>query len=550
MGLLALVLAVAGALPGCGNSGAGASDASDDRARAIAAAKELARPETALPTRPEVLAQAQTLEAFATKEGKTQAARELHELAGALFERAFRREGKDQDGKEAVASYAAAAADLSLEGACADGLRAARLAGDMAHDAETTYGELYRLQRRLGAPAQAGDAGPPAVASACAVEVDAALAALVAFRPAPRVLAAIDAALAAEGLLQGTVDAGRPLEPAKVVRVEQWPGRDAARVVITLDRAAPYRTGDEASSGGLGARTFVELDGVGLGSSGRTSESSGVIRRVGVEATSSGSRVAIEIDGGQAYRHVFTLLEPYRIVVDVARRPPGATTGRRAVERIVLDPGHGGNDAGAMGPTGVREKDVTLEIAKRAAKALGASGMKAYLTRDDDRYVTLEERTARANQLGADLFISIHCNAAENHARRGVETYVLDTTKDDIAARVASRENATTEQATAELGSILASMRLADQASHSTRLADLLQKAAMASLRPTYPDSLDGGVHPAGFYVLVGARMPAVLFETSYVSNPTEETRLASDDYKNLLVDAIVNSVRAYREGR
>ena len=93
-------------------------------------------------------------------------------------------------------------------------------------------------------------------------------------------------------------------------------------------------------------------------------------------------------------------------------------------------------------------------------------------------------------------------------------------------------------------------MRLADQATHSTRLAELLQKAAMASIKPSHPDALDGGVHYAGFYVLVGARMPAVLFETSYISNPTEEQRLASDDYKDRLADAIANAVRAYREGR
>jgi N-acetylmuramoyl-L-alanine amidase len=164
--------------------------------------------------------------------------------------------------------------------------------------------------------------------------------------------------------------------------------------------------------------------------------------------------------------------------------------------------------------------------------------------------VSLEERAARANQLGADLFVSIHCNAAEGHGRHGVETYVLDTTRDEIAQRVAARENATSTAATAELGSILASMRLADQATRSTRLAELLQKSAMASLKPTYADAFDGGVHYAGFYVLVGARMPAVLFETSYISNPTEEQRLASADYKERLADAIANAVRAYREGR
>jgi N-acetylmuramoyl-L-alanine amidase len=237
------------------------------------------------------------------------------------------------------------------------------------------------------------------------------------------------------------------------------------------------------------------------------------------------------------------------VVVDVARRAPLGER-HRTVSRVVLDPGHGGYDSGATGPAGTREKDVTLDVAKRVAALLGRAGVEAVLTREDDRFVSLEERAARANQLGADLFVSIHCNAAETHARHGVETYVLDTTRDEIAQRVAARENATSAAATAELGSILANMRLADQASHSTHLAELLQRAAMASLKPSWPDVTDGGVHYAGFYVLVGARMPAVLFETSYISNPIEEQRLESSDYKDRLADAVANAVRAYREGR
>jgi len=134
--------------------------------------------------------------------------------------------------------------------------------------------------------------------------------------------------------------------------------------------------------------------------------------------------------------------------------------------------------------------------------------------------------------------------------RHGVETYVLDTTKDEIASRVAARENATSQAATAEIGSILASLRMADQATHSTHLAELMQKAAMASVRDRYADVLDGGIHTAGFYVLVGARMPSILFETSYISNPVEEQRLRTDDYRQRLADAIVNAVRAYRQGR
>jgi N-acetylmuramoyl-L-alanine amidase len=245
------------------------------------------------------------------------------------------------------------------------------------------------------------------------------------------------------------------------------------------------------------------------------------------------------------------MYDPYRVVVDVTRRLPGSL-GRvpRDVARVVLDPGHGGRDTGAVGSGGLREKDVTLDIARRVAAILGAQGLRVVLTRDDDRFVSLEERTARANESAADLFVSIHCNASESRARRGVETYVLDTTRDEIAARVAARENATTQAATAELASILGGLRLADQSQRSSRLARLLDRSASSALQARYGDVVDGGVHPAGFYVLVGAAMPSVLFETSYISNPTDEQRLASEDGRQLFADAVANAVKAYREGR
>jgi N-acetylmuramoyl-L-alanine amidase len=222
----------------------------------------------------------------------------------------------------------------------------------------------------------------------------------------------------------------------------------------------------------------------------------------------------------------------------------------RTVTRVVLDPGHGGRDTGAVGASGVKEKDVTLDVANRVAPVLATQGVQVVLTRDDDRFVSLEERTARANAFGADLFVSIHCNASEGRGRRGIETYVLDTTRDEIAARVAARENATTQAASAELASILGGMRMADEAQRSTRFAQLLERAATTSVQTKYGDAVDGGVHTAGFYVLVGARMPSVLFEVSYISNATEEQRLGSVEYRQLLADAIANAVQAYREGR
>ena len=127
---------------------------------------------------------------------------------------------------------------------------------------------------------------------------------------------------------------------------------------------------------------------------------------------------------------------------------------------------------------------------------------------------------------------------------------MLDTTTSDMASRVAARENATSQAASNEVAQLLASMRLADQASRSTRLAELLQRSALASVASQWPDATDGGVHRAAFYVLVGARMPAVLFETSYISNANEEQRLGAADYQQRLADAIVNAVKAYKEGR
>jgi N-acetylmuramoyl-L-alanine amidase len=462
-----------------------------------------------------------------------------------MLERVWRVEGREQDAKEALDIFTAAARQTTAPGACEAALDAARLRGDLSHDAVSTYAELYRAERRF----------PTAP---CARDAADALTVLAAFRPPQRVLEAIDEDLVGEGATVtgvSTNDAGLiPLKAPQITRIDAWPGRDASRVVIVLDRPANYRVSDEAGAGGPGAsapRTTVDFDGVDLATTVSDLRADGVVTRVHGEGTTTGSRVVLELDG-RPWRRVFPMQEPYRLVIDIARNPPGghATESGRAVTRVVLDPGHGGKDAGAMGPNGVREKDVTLDVAHRVAPVLAAQGLQVVLTRDDDRFVSLEERTARANAFGADLFISIHCNASESKLRRGVETYVLDTTRDEIAARVAARENATTQAASAALASILGSMRMADDARRSTRFAQLLQRASTAAVQSRYGDVVDGGVHTAGFYVLVGARMPSVLFETSYVSNPSEESRLGSPEYRQLLADAILNAVKAYRQGR
>jgi N-acetylmuramoyl-L-alanine amidase len=553
---------LAAAIAGCGGSG-GASLADAGAAATVASdlprARAIAEGRADLPARAEALALAESIEAQALREGAGARAATLHAIAGRLVERVWRVEGRDRDAREALEMYRGAASDPAAPGACEAALAGARLAGDSAHDASVGYAQLYRVQRRF-ATAVAADPAPASDGGlGCLGQVEAALSQLDAFRPPQRVLDAIEVGLAGEGTSPRALDgagssgdapAAGAGKPPQVLRVESWSGRDTGRVVVVLDRPAPYRIGDEALAGGASARTFLDLDGVDLGEAPRVTAGEGIVSRVQAEATSTGSRISLDVDG-RAWRRAFAMHDPYRIVIDVAHHPPGAAAPtRRAVARVVLDPGHGGKDTGAVGPDGLKEKDVTLDVARRAAAIFDAQGIHVVLTRDDDHFVSLEERTARANAFGADLFVSIHCNASEIKTRRGVEAYVLDTTRDEIAARVAARENATTQAASADLAAILGDLRLADQSRRSLRFARLLGRAASSALEARYGDAVDGGVHTAGFYVLVGADMPSVLFETSYISNVTEEQRLGSDEYRQTLADAITNAVKAYREGR
>jgi N-acetylmuramoyl-L-alanine amidase len=171
------------------------------------------------------------------------------------------------------------------------------------------------------------------------------------------------------------------------------------------------------------------------------------------------------------------------------------------------------------------------------------------LTRDVDEFVALDERTAHANAFGADLFVSIHCNAAEHTGSDGIVTFVLDGSSDAAASRVAALENSASAAASEELAS--AFRRIQDSAvlERSVQFAQLLQRAAIASVQGGYGRISDQGVRRAGFYVLAGAVMPAVLFEVSFISNPDAEIRLNTGDYRQKLADSVVNAIRAYREG-
>lgn len=225
-----------------------------------------------------------------------------------------------------------------------------------------------------------------------------------------------------------------------------------------------------------------------------------------------------------------------------------------SVKRIVLDPGHGGKDTGAIGKKGTREKDIALDIARQTRALLQKKlpGVEVIMTRDEDVFVPLEERTRIANDASADLFISIHCNANPSRKVRGVETYYLNITHDRYAIRLAARENvhAGEDKRISDLQFILADLAMKSNVDESIRLGRQVQKSLVGRLRQDYTGVQDHGLKHALFYVLMGARMPAILVEASFLSNSVEETRLRDEKYRETVAEGIVAGVQRFVEER
>ncbi len=220
------------------------------------------------------------------------------------------------------------------------------------------------------------------------------------------------------------------------------------------------------------------------------------------------------------------------------------------IRRVVIDAGHGGHDTGAIGKGGTLEKDVALAIALDVAAQLEAAGYEVILTRKDDTFVKLEDRAKIANAAKGDLFISVHCNSAPTRRLRGIETYTLNTSADKYATRLAARENAATERGVGDLQLILADLATKANTGESERLASRVQGSIVKSLTPRYKGVRDLGHKEALFFVLLGAKMPAVLVETSFLSHPDEEKLLASKDYQKDLARAIVQGVNGFVSDR
>jgi len=220
------------------------------------------------------------------------------------------------------------------------------------------------------------------------------------------------------------------------------------------------------------------------------------------------------------------------------------------IGRIVIDPGHGGHDTGTIGPSGLMEKDLVLDVARRLGTLLSTRlGADVVYTRDDDTFIPLENRTAIANEEQADLFVSIHANSSDDPAARGVETYYLNFTSSADALEVAARENAASEKSVHELKDLVKKIALKEKVEESREFASDVQKALYTGLAARTADFRDRGVKKAPFVVLIGANMPSILAEISFVSNPTDERKLESGPYRQKIAESLYRGIARYASG-
>ena len=230
--------------------------------------------------------------------------------------------------------------------------------------------------------------------------------------------------------------------------------------------------------------------------------------------------------------------------------PPVRVSGRvfpLAVRRIAIDPGHGGGDQGTRTSSGLREKDLTLDLARRLAARLAAAGFEPRLTRDSDQRMLLADRARFANDAGADLFVSIHLNWIEDgRANRGIETFYLGPSDDPEATQLASFENRESGYSLADVRRLLDSIYADLRQEQSRAFALAVQKRLLAAVRAVAPEVRDRGIKSAPFLVLVATDMPAVLAEVACLSNDEEARLLGRDDYRDRIAGALFDGIAAY----
>jgi N-acetylmuramoyl-L-alanine amidase len=370
--------------------------------------------------------------------------------------------------------------------------------------------------------------------------------------------------------------------------IRYWSNPGYTRIVLDVSSqtkfSAHYLVPEQSK--GVPPRLYVDLEKTGLaeGLNEKTAVDDGLLRQIRTGSPQSDTvRVVLDLESIGDYK-VFPLNDPWRIVIDVAgdkspelkRREPEISSlpdsGGDAIakvlneapkdqkslhipkspttstlRRIVVDAGHGGKDPGAVGKSGTLEKDVTLQMAKALSKELTKQiGCEVILTRSGDVYLPLEERTAIANKVGADLFISLHANANKNRKAFGIETYYLNFSKNDKAAAVAARENGTSIKQVSDLEMILFDLMANAKINESSHLATVIQEGLVKGVSKKYSQVRDLGVRQGPFYVLLGATMPSVLVETAFISHPREEKRLKSSAYQKTAAKAIAAAIKDY----
>ena len=287
----------------------------------------------------------------------------------------------------------------------------------------------------------------------------------------------------------------------------------------------------------------------------------GLVSEVKLEPADGEAVLRVTLDGTAGEVKDFSLQDPFRVVLDIYRpKEPAVTesprggggTIKQPLQVVVLDAGHGGHDPGATGPTGLTEKEVVLDVTKRVARMIEENrlGIKVALTRSTDVFVPLRDRTNFANKQRADLFVSIHANAHPRSTSEGVETYFLSSEATDNEARqVAALENGVVQlespgsrQKTGVLKSILWDLAQSEFQQESSFLAETVQDSMTRSLQ-----LVNRGVKQAGFYVLGGAAMPAILVEIGFMTNPKEEKKLSSAEYRESVARAILAGLTEYK---
>jgi N-acetylmuramoyl-L-alanine amidase len=369
---------------------------------------------------------------------------------------------------------------------------------------------------------------------------------------------------------------------AKVTNIRNFSLRDYTRVVIDLESQKRYQSHllKPDAKHGKPPRLFVDIDGTYIEPDLKIpSLETGLLEQIRfARNTDNKVRVVLDINSFKKY-NVFHLQNPFRIVMDIyGDKNSSSTTIARTnnntdiksnpardgsslavalglkIRRVVIDPGHGGHDPGAIGPSGLKEKDVNLKIAKALKERLKKNGKKhgiehVSLTRDKDKFIRLEDRTTIAHKKEADLFISIHCNAARNKKAYGIETYILSLTKDKNALEVAARENALSTQDISDMENIIKKIVNNTKIDESKELATHVQSSIISRVNGKYKKVKNKGVKKAPFVVLIGADVPSILVESSFITNPREEKRLKSNKYIDKIADGIFAGVVEYSKG-